>query len=68
MVELTENAFWFWNAPTDEHGTTMSSLALIHPTSYKGYIKDHPEDAQWTRVSVMTRAVTTADGNYDMEN
>jgi len=65
VVELAENTFWFWNAPKDEHGTTMNDLALRHPKSYKGYISTEPDRAQWTRVSVMTHAVMAADRRED---
>jgi hypothetical protein len=61
VVELAENSFWFWDASTDKHGTTMNSLALFHPKSYKSYITKEPEMAQWTQVSVMTHAVMAAD-------
>ena len=61
VVELAENAFWFWNAPADKHGTTMNHLALHHPKSYKSYITKEPDRGQWTRASVMTHAVMAAD-------
>jgi hypothetical protein len=64
-VELAENAFWFWNAPTDKHVTTMNRLALHHPKSYKSFIistkEADLERAQMTWVSVMTHAVMVAD-------
>ena len=65
VVEMAENVFWFWNAPVDKHGTTMNNLALKHPDSYKSYITKEPDRAQWTRVSVMTHAVMTADRRED---
>jgi hypothetical protein len=59
-VELAENTFWFWNAPTDEHGTTMNRIALKCPASYKNFIIHSPDKAQWTRVSVMPHSVMAA--------
>lgn len=50
----------------DKHGTTMNSLALRHPTSYSAYMNDHPNEAQWTRVSVTTHAVMRADRKAEM--
>ena len=63
VVKLAENAFWFWNAPTDKHGTTMNRLALYHPKSYRSYITRQPdsERAQWTWVFVMKYAAMAAD-------
>jgi hypothetical protein len=61
VLELAENAIWFWDAPADKHGTTMNSLALHHPKSYKSFITKEPERAQWTRACVMTHAVMAAD-------
>ena len=62
MVELNEFSHWFWDAPKDAHGTTMNSLALGHPASYKGYIRDEEANkrAQWTRVFVMPHSVVMA--------
>lgn len=62
---MAQNTLWFWNAPNDEHGTTMNDLALKHPDSYRAYIAQEPERAQWTRVSVMTQAVMAADRRED---
>ena len=61
-----EDAFWFWNASADKHGTTMNSLALKHPTSYRTYMNDYPDEVQWTCVLVMTHAVMTADRKVDV--
>ena len=62
IVELNHHSWWFWNAPEDEHGTTMNSLALKHPDSYKSYMtnEDAKERAQWTRAFVIPRAVSKA--------
>ena len=61
-MELEEQAHWFWDAPKDEHGTTLNQLVLGHPTNYRSYAAD-PEAShrgQWTRVFVMPRRVTAA--------
>ena len=70
VVELAENAYWFWNAPKDAHGTTMNSIALGHPDKYGAFFKQDKgeEAAQWTRALVMPHVVRNAllrDGKED---
>lgn len=62
VVELADQAYWFWNAPDDAHGSTLNQLALRHPRSYRGYVKLEQADtrAQWTRVLVMPHTVVAA--------
>ena len=62
VVELADQAYWFWNAPEDAHGSTLNHLALRHPWSDRGYVKSEDADtrAQWTRVLVMPHAVVGA--------
>jgi len=67
IAELDKNTFWFWNAPKDQHGTTMNNLALKYSKSYKTYATSKPDWAQWTRVAVMTHAVMAADRRMDEE-
>jgi hypothetical protein len=64
---MEEGMFWFWNAPEDAHGTTMGSLALRHPRSFKSYYSnpEGAEQAQWTRASTMPHAVVLADIRVD---
>ena len=52
VIELAEEAYWFWNAPYDAHGSTLNNLALSHPRSYHGYVtlERAYNRAQWTRV------------------
>ena len=65
MVELADQAYWFWDAPNDIHGSTMNSLALGHPESYKSYINsaEGQDRAQWTRALTMPHAVVQAHAN-----
>jgi hypothetical protein len=62
IIELAEQAYWFWNAPEDAHGSTLNDLALQHPRSYHGYVTLETADnrAQWTRVQVMPHRVVAA--------
>ncbi|KAG5222263.1 hypothetical protein IMY05_C3108000900 [Salix suchowensis] len=60
LVELEPNAHWIWDARAHYHGTSMNRLCAIHPSSWKTWAKDHPEDGQWTRVNVITRSTALA--------
>jgi hypothetical protein len=43
----------------------MNTLALKHPDSYKAFITQYPDRAQWTRVATLTHAVMNADRRLD---
>jgi hypothetical protein len=62
VVELADQAYWFWNAPDDAHGSTLNDLALRHPRSYRSYVASEKAEgrAQWTRVLVMPHTVVAA--------
>ena len=58
---MAENMFWFWDAAKDHHGTTVSYDAMSKPQKITGaFIKKNPEYGQWTRVSVLPKAVKRA--------
>ena len=63
ILELKEQAHWFWDGSKDEHGTTIGSDDFKDeeskpPTS--AFVRDHLEDAQLTRVSVLPKAVASS--------
>ena len=63
ILELEEQAHWFWDASNDEHGTTIGSNDIngeicVLPTS--AFVRDHIEDAQLTWVSVLPKAVASS--------
>ena len=60
IVELSYDAHWFWNAFEDAHGSTSNKLAMRNPKRWKGCIKSHPEDAQWTYAQTIPQAVAAA--------
>ncbi|KAF4584813.1 hypothetical protein EYR38_002044 [Pleurotus pulmonarius] len=60
LVELEPNAHWIWDARAHYHGTSMNRLCAIHPSSWKTWAKNHPEDGQWSRANVITRSTALA--------
>jgi len=63
IVELKEQAHWFWDASKDEHGTTIGSDDIKdekHKPPTSAFVRDHLEDAQLTRVSVLPKAVASS--------
>ena len=70
VIELTNQAYWFWNAQDDAHGSTFNDLALRHPRSYRRYVTLEKADnkAQWTRVLVMPHTVVAANLNKEADS
>jgi len=58
---MAQNMYWFWDAAADYHGTTVSYESWANPQKITpGFIKKNPEFAQWTRASVLPKAVVQA--------
>jgi hypothetical protein len=66
VVELSEDAHWFWNAQKDWHGTTANKLILANPTRWKQIVKNDPERGQWTNVQTIPARVAEASIRYDV--
>lgn len=68
---MAEDMFWFWDAAVDHHGTTVSLEALTNPQKVtSAFMKNNPDSAQWTRASVLPKAVAQAyqkEGSAGME-
>jgi hypothetical protein len=58
ILELNEGSHWFWRADVDAHGTTTNMIAMAYPGRWKTTaIRDDGDNAQWTRVSTIPKAV-----------
>ncbi|KZV59974.1 hypothetical protein PENSPDRAFT_694681 [Peniophora sp. CONT] len=60
IIELAENFHWVWNARTDPHGTTLSRLVAQMPKSWKTMARNRPDEGQWSRANVITKAAAQA--------
>ncbi|KAF9521914.1 hypothetical protein CPB83DRAFT_840876 [Crepidotus variabilis] len=61
LVELSSNAYWFWNASEDEHGTTINHLLMKENALMdKVHLRKHAGDHQATRASVLPKRVVDA--------
>lgn len=63
ILELHEQAHWFWNAAKDEHGTTIGIEDINNekskpPTS--AYVRDHLGEKQLAQVSVLLKGVASS--------
>ncbi|TFK18405.1 hypothetical protein FA15DRAFT_660700 [Coprinopsis marcescibilis] len=67
IVEMSSNMYWYWKADEDGHGTTVNIQNIKNPEAKltPTLIRNSAGDAQWTRVSVLSRAV--ANGHSRME-
>lgn len=63
IVELSNDAHWFWDASRDAHGTTSNNVAMCKPSSWKKSITDRPNAAQWAYVQTIPQAVARASVN-----
>jgi hypothetical protein len=62
---LNEGTQWFWRANLDAHGTTTNQVVMRHPGKWKTPEKlDEGENAQWTRVNTIPKAVADATLRY----
>jgi len=59
---MAPNAFWYWRAKENAHGTTvhLDDLQNTGVSYTKSFIKKNPDGAQWTRASVLSDAVVMA--------
>ncbi|VDC03699.1 unnamed protein product [Peniophora sp. CBMAI 1063] len=60
ILELAEHCHWVWNAQDDPHGTTLSRLVARQPKSWKTVARNQPDEGQWSRANVITRAASQA--------
>lgn len=60
IVELSEDAHWFWRATEDAHGTTSNEVAMNNPVRWKDSIVYKPNTAQWTYAETIPQAVANA--------
>ena len=62
LVEMATNMFWFWDASSDAHGTTVSEAALLSGSLKikNKQIEEDADDGQWTSVFVLPKRVTSA--------
>lgn len=62
ILELNEGTHWFWRADINAHGTTTNMIAMAYPGRWKttAINDDDGDNAQWTRVSTIPKAVADA--------
>jgi hypothetical protein len=61
ILELNEGTHWFWRANIDAHGTTTNKIPMTYPGRWKSpTLLDEEENAQWTRVNTIPKAVANA--------
>ena len=60
IVELSDDAHWFWRATEDVHGTTSNRLAMDRPERWKDCIIQRQNGAQWTFAQTIPKAVADA--------
>ena len=60
LIELAVGTLWAWFAAEDFHGTTANTLQLHQPDNWQQRIKLKPDKGQWTVISVLPKAVTSA--------
>jgi hypothetical protein len=66
LVEMKTDARWLWHAADDYHGTTTGDFTTSPEKLTMGYIKNNIENGQWTKVSVLPKAVLSASLNCKM--
>jgi hypothetical protein len=61
ILELRNNTMWFWEG-FEPHGTTVSTNTLASPAANytRAAIRNQQMEGQWTRVSVLPKAVAQA--------
>ncbi|KAF8219891.1 hypothetical protein L208DRAFT_1382841 [Tricholoma matsutake] len=61
ILELNQGSHWFWRSDTDAHGTMTNRIVMKHPGTWKTPERlDSEEDAQWTWVNTIPKAVADA--------
>ena len=60
VVELSEDARWFWNASNDAHGTISNGLIMDGPVRWKDCIVKQPDGGQWTFTQTIPQTVANA--------
>jgi len=59
-MELADKPEWFWDAALEEHGTMTGDFSQPSYKLTKAHIKGNLDTAQYTRVSVLPKAVAAA--------
>ena len=63
LVELSQDAHWFWDAMNNAHGTTSNNVAMSRPDNWKDHIVKQPNAAQWTYAQTIPQAVANVSLN-----
>ncbi|KAM6504362.1 hypothetical protein JOM56_001305 [Amanita muscaria] len=61
ILELNQGSHWFWRSNADAHCTTTNRIVMKYPGAWKTPAQmEDEENAQWTRVNTIPKAVADA--------